>query len=321
MNAKGIKANSENIKHSRISISSLKWSIGFVLLILMLVESGRGTDYVRQGFSICVKSVLPVLFPFALMSALICQTEPPELLARPLCRFFGISIKGVSALFSGLLSGFPVGAMAVGSLYKRGDIGKNEAERLLCFTNNPSCAFTVGVVGSVVLGSGTLGALLFIILTAVSVVTGRILMLLCKGKADEEYECANTIHRKATFSQAVGSTALSMLNVSGFIVAFSVVTGYLRQMSRPLGETISTLLCGIAELSNGVLSLTDACLSPQMKFILCGAFCAFSGCCVHMQVSSALADSDISMKKYFISKAAGAVATTFICLVISPLLF
>ena len=76
------------------------------------------------------------------------------------------------ALLLGTISGYPVGARITADLRKNKLISKNEAERLVAFTNNSGPIFIAGAVATGMLMDAKLGSILLTchILGAVSVV-------------------------------------------------------------------------------------------------------------------------------------------------------
>ena len=77
-------------------------------------------------------------------------------------RLFGVSGPGCAALILGLMAGYPLGAASAAGLVQRGEIKREEGERLLGFCNNSGPAFLLGAAGAGVFGSAKAGILLYI---------------------------------------------------------------------------------------------------------------------------------------------------------------
>ena len=75
------------------------------------------------------------------------------------------------AFLMGLISGYPVGAKVISHFMEEGICTKEEAERMLAFTNNSGPLFIIGTVGITLFGNTQIGILLFIthILACISV--------------------------------------------------------------------------------------------------------------------------------------------------------
>ena len=281
----------------------------------MLIDPARGAEYVRNGVEICLIKVLPTLFPFVLLSSFLCTLPPPRVISKVLGRAFGVGLHGASALISGIISGFPVGALCVSELYRSGKMDKDEAQRTLCFANNPSPAFVIGVIGGIVLQNTAQGVFLFIILTLFSWLQARVLYSFRSFRDVGKY-CSAGVENKTQKSDStakIKESARSMLNIGAFIVTFTVLGEYTKLALYRLSPTLASLFCGALELSGGVLSLAQGSVGGRMTFALCGAVCSFSGLSVQMQVRSALAGTDLSLKGYYITRIVSPLPVALLC--------
>ena len=116
------------------------------------------------GLSLWWRFVLPALLPFFILSELLMAAGFVHFLGillesfmRPL---FHLPGKAAFVVAMGYTSGFPMGAVLTARLRQAGEITREEGERLLAFTNNPSPGFRFGAVASGMLGKPTLGILL-----------------------------------------------------------------------------------------------------------------------------------------------------------------
>lgn len=298
----------------RFISSASVWVLLMCCILLLVKNPALSSSLVKKGFDICARSVIPAIFPFAVIGALLCRLEAPKAVSRLVSWLFGVGKEASGAVISGLLSGFPVGGMCAFELYGKSKISKEETERIICFTNNPSAAFVIGYVGLAVLGSVKRGVILYIILLLVSLVVAN---LQRRKKKDDSFVPLLSVDGNslslAEVVAAVKNSALTMLTVSAFIIAFSVIGGYINIISSFLPDTVRCLLCGAVEISNGINTVKSSYLSGNISFILSGAICAFSGMSVHMQVASLNVYPEISMKKYYISKAFASFLTALLC--------
>lgn len=301
----------------RIISSTGTWIILICCILLLIKNPALSASFVKKGFEICVRSVIPAIFPFAVISSLLCVLETPRAFAKLISLLFGVSKEGAGAVVSGLLSGFPIGGMCTFELYGAKRISKAEAERLLCFTNNPSAAFVIGYVGLGVLGSARLGVMLYLTLVATSIVTAFIL----RPRGQEPFVPLLSAERGSVgiseTVKAIKNTATTMLAVSSFIIAFSVIGGYIDLACAFLPENIRCAVNGVIEISGGINSIAESSVSSRGAFILSGAICSFSGISVHMQIASLNIYPELSMKKYCISKIVSAPLTASVCALLS----
>ena len=119
--------------------------------MLALILDGRtAIDGARQGIELCLRTVIPSLFPFFVLSILLTSSLLGSSLAvlRPLGRLFGMPDGAESLLIPAFLGGYPVGAQNVAAAFRSGQLTKPEAERLLSFCSNAGPAFLFGMAAA-----------------------------------------------------------------------------------------------------------------------------------------------------------------------------
>ena len=116
-----------------------KLSVFFLigLFLLMLFSPETVATGAANGLLLWYRQVLPVLFPFLLITGLLIRTESISLINHalfPILKpFLGISEKASFSVVCGFLCGFPVGAKSCSDLTDKGEISSAEGEYLLSF--------------------------------------------------------------------------------------------------------------------------------------------------------------------------------------------
>lgn len=284
-------------------------------LLLILKNSQVAIDYMTRGMKLCVTTVIPSLFPFMVASELLVKSGAAgyasRLLRLPARKLFGINEEGISAFLLGILCGFPIGTRASVELYNMGKISKEELERLICFSNNPSSAFIISAVGASLFGSKAAGKALYLI-TILSAVSVGIFLNISKklfGKSKEEKRKAVVSLSRSeklgafTFTEAISSSAMGMLNVSAFVIFFSAFIGTLGSFADALGisDFGRAVLFSFFELTGGV-SAVSALRPLHMALIMAAMAVGWSGLSVHFQIMSICDGLKISFRRYFLSK-------------------
>jgi len=128
-------------------LTGITASIGILILIL---DGKTALTGAQTGIDLCIKTVIPSLFPFILLSVLLTSTISGISLPflRPLSKFCGMPEGTEAILITGFLGGYPTGAQAVSSAYLSGQIPEEDAHRMLSFCNNAGPAFLFGMVAS-----------------------------------------------------------------------------------------------------------------------------------------------------------------------------
>ncbi|WP_243413573.1 nucleoside recognition domain-containing protein [Pseudoflavonifractor phocaeensis] len=310
---------------SRAWVRELLLGVGLLCgAAALLCYPQEAMEAARSGLALCGNVIIPSLFPFFVLSALVVELGLAGALGRllePLMeRLFRVSGSCASAVALGFLGGYPVGARTAIELYRKGMCSKTEAQRLLAFCNNSGPAFILGVVGTGVFASSRAGLLLYLAHAAASVCVG----LLFRFYRGEERRAAGRSRTQveakrfsAAFTGAVGSGLTSVLNICAFVVLFTVIirllvlsgvlpvlSGAVGLLLAPLGVDqvwVQRLLTGLLEVSTGVSALAgEGALSGRLT--LAAFLLGWAGLSVHCQVLSFLGGSGLSPRTYLVGK-------------------
>lgn len=293
----------------------------------------------REGLMLCYNVIIPSLFPFFVLSALVVDLGLAGYIGRALEGFmrplFNVPGACASAFVLGFVGGYPVGARTALSLYQKGMCTKTEAERLLSFCNNSGPAFILGVVGAGVFASSRVGVLLYLAHAAASICVGLFFRFYRRGKKGREARVSPKFEAErftTAFTGAVKNSFLSTLNICAFVVFFTVVirllflSGALPALARLLGVLLSPLgftqewaerlLTGAIELSSGVWTLSGAGgMAGRMS--MAAFMLGWAGLSVHCQVLSFLGGSGLSVRTYIAGKFLhGGLAALFTALLV-----
>ena len=271
--------------------------VGGLLCLLILILDGRTALLgAQQGLELCAKTVVPSLFPFFFISAMINNTLSGSSLGflEPVRKICSIPRGAEGILLTGFLGGYPVGAQSVGTAYADRKLHRQDAVHLLSFCSNSGPAFLFGMISG-----------LFESLTAVFQLWGiHVFSAILVGIIHPGGPCRNVSHGKTGDSAGISGimkTAVGiMASVCGWVILFRVVIVFLnRWILYALPETVRILLIGMLELTNGCceLSLIE---HPELRYVLCSGFLAFGGICVAMQTASVI--SDLPLKDYLAGK-------------------
>lgn len=287
----------------------------------------------KEGLALWVNNIVPSLLPFFIATELLSYTNVVNKLGkllnpimRPLFHIPGIASY---ALLMGIISGYPTGAKIVVNLKEQGLCTKEEAERMLAFTNNSGPLFILGTVGISLFGNTTIGFLLFIthILACLSV---GFLFRFWKYKSISSFTISSkqeTKNEQVSFSnlgdilgKSIVASIQTVVMIGGFVVLFSVVLSILKNshfllllgnLFYPFLKTFGisdihfsiSLLSGMLELTNGLTQMVAIAYKEISVNIILSAFLlGFGGVSVLLQVYSIIAKSGLSIKTYLIGK-------------------
>lgn len=311
--------------------------LGATLALMLFPQDAMAAA--KDGLLLCFNVIIPSLFPFFVLSALVVDLglaahlgRALEGLMQPLFRVPGAC---APAFLLGFVGGYPVGAKTAIQLYEKGMCTKTEAERLLAFCNNSGPAFILGVVGTGVFASSQVGVLLYLAHAAASLCVGLLFRFYKGGTA------ARTNQRRpgprfeaqrftAALTGAIKNSFLSTLNICAFVVFFTVVirllflSGLLPALAALLGRILAPLgfsqawaerlLTGFIELSSGVWTLSGwGTMAGRMS--MAAFMLGWAGLSVHCQVLSFIGGSGLSVRTYILGKFLhGGLSAAFVAL-------
>ena len=253
------------------------------MLILLIVDTKTAVTGAFAGIELCLKSVIPSLFPFLIISSLMGAAMGNNHYAlAPLGKLCNMPSGCENILFLGLLGGYPVGAKLVAQQYEAGNLPEENAHRLMGFCNNPGPAFIFGMLWDAFHNKYTLWALWGVQIIS-SLLVGIILpRQKTIGKAQSENASQSIV-------ETLSTCVRTMANICGWIVIFRVVIAYLQLYLFPfVPDTMQVIFAGILELTNGCHMLTQL-QSVPLRFVLCSGMLSFGGICVTLQTASTAA--------------------------------
>lgn len=303
----------KKVAHTLTSGRAVFGVLSLFSMLLMLRNSAVAIEYMKNGMSLCIKTVIPSLFPFMVISELLVGFGVGEGIGRALKKpmsLFSVSGAGSSAVILGALCGFPVGARTAVGLYDRGQITKKECEHLLTFSNNPSSAFIISSVGVSLYSDHKLGIIFLCITLTSSLLVGYIMKYYVYSKSERGARHNKPPKASAphigigVFTGAVTSSAMAMLNVCAYVIFFASLIGALGNMlsSLGVGEEICALLYTVFEMSSGV-SAASALANSAAGLVMTAFSLGWSGISVHCQIVSMCDGRGLDLKPYFIAKA------------------
>ena len=309
----------------------------FILLaICLLVFSKSNLEASKSGLILWANNIVPSLFPFFVITELLSHTRIIyyigkifDKIMRPL---FNVPGECAFAFIMGFISGYPTGAKIVVSFYERGLCTKDEADRMIAFTNNSGPLFIISFVGISLFGDTKTGILLLCTHILASITSGIILGKLSTNN-EKNLKYLSTKNKQKSFpntqlsfsnlgtvlGDSIKNAISTILMIGGFVVIFSVIISVLEQVR--LLDYISTLiypvlkffgfelsfakpiLSGIVELTNGIYAVSSISIKAiSQNIVLCAFLLGFGGISILFQVLSFLSKTDLSIKKYIIGK-------------------
>lgn len=273
-------------------------------MIVLLLDSETAASGVRDGISLCLRTVIPSLFLLLILSSVLVSSGDTAIFPHRLRNTFGIP-EGVEALLiPGFLGGYPVGAQAVYQKYRCGAITKPLAERLLAFCSNAGPAFIFGMAGRMFPEKWMAWAL-----WGIHVAGAGMASYLIDWNA---MPCSAPTTVAAYSSPIIPRCVATMGTICGWIVLFRAGISYLDQwILHKLPEIMRVSLIGMLEISNGCCELARIS-NTSFRFVLCSGMLAAGGLCVTMQTASVT--KEMSLRWYGVGKAIQLITSVLLSL-------
>lgn len=257
-----------------------------VLLLLLFPETGHAG--MREGINLCLNALIPSVFPFLVLTPFLAAYGQaiPGLPVLPLA--FGI----------GMTAGFPLGALAVISLYEARAVDRDTAERALAVCSGAGPAFLVGCAGKSLSGSAAVGWCYVLSQFCASLV---LYLLFLRGKKAVPVNSPSAL---PTLVAAVTEGFGKMGNVCAFVLFFSVWNRYLSAFCEKCGvpPVLSAMLCGCTEMTGGLAMLSEAVPAGNGFLPLSAFLIGFGGLCVCMQTRVFAGRAGLSMRYWLPQK-------------------
>ena len=327
----------ERIKNNFFVISIKKYIVSFIsviFIITLVLYSKNNLQSAKEGLNLWWNNVVPSLFPFFVATELLCSTNIISIIGRflekPVKFSFNVPGEGAIAVIMGIISGYPTGAKIVSNFKEEGICNKEEAERLIAFTNNSGPLFILGTVGIGLFKSVKIGYILLFVHIISCILVGIIFRNWKKSKVSFHSSSFSRKDEKNVsirdlgeiLGEAIRKSIGTILNIGGFVVVFSVIisilnsSGFFNIVGMICGflkipEDIGvSVVSGIIELTNGVKNISLIFSNNSIWVLSFTSFLlGFGGISVLLQVFSIISREGISIKSYFLGKVLqGAIA-------------
>ena len=287
------------------SILALLLCMIFILLILRYPR--QTCTLALQGLEIWALKMIPILFPFMMISSIMIYSGLDALLAKflfPFLRpFFRCSFYGIYAIFMGFFCGFPMGAKVVSELYTSQKITKSEANQLLAFCNLIGPTYFLGLVIPILQALHFHVQLPFLFgMYGIPALYGILLLYRnpsCLATAPSSTEL--TASWTDTIRKSCFQNVQSILMLGGYITFTNALCIILQVI--PISDTAVAIGNSLIEINGGIIQLyTNSSLSCEWKCFWIMTTLAFGGFSCMLQAANFIHQAELSLRHYFFHK-------------------
>lgn len=310
--------------------------IGIVIFFVMLLYPEEIYNAAIFAIDTWWNNVIPALLPFFILSEFLMTIGLMEFMAfllepvmRPLFRLSGGS---ALAVVMGFVSGTPTAANITATLYKQNLCTKDEAERLLAFTNNAGPLYILVAVAVGILQTPEVGIILFLSHYPINLFFGIILKFFAKknNKTNNNQHLLLSKNKNKKFISSPNLSLGKLLNivikkalinigiVGGFMVVFGILTAafdilgithLLTIILSPIANIfgidtgcLPAMAAGFWEMTIGMAVLPKYGADMLSMLMAAAMILAWNGISIQSQVAAMVADTDLKLTKYRICR-------------------
>lgn len=291
--------------------------ISCLFIFVILINPNVIYNGVKNGLNICINIIVPSLFPFMVICNFICLSPIFIFISkilRPITKFIFRLPSDVGCLiFMSFIGGYPTGAKLVSEFLNKKQISIETANRLLCFCVNAGPAFVITAIGHVIYNNKKIGLCLFIAHIFSSIIIGFLLGLFSNkyNNKTNKYKFISFSYSQA-FVKSVVDTMYSIMNISSFVIIFSVIIFIIKNVF--ISNNIINILLSFLEITVGMSDVAK--LDNNISLILSSFFISFSGISIICQIFYFIKDFNLNKKNIFIFRVIHGVISAIIIYII-----
>ena len=268
-----------------------------VFFTALMLQPVTVSESVAAGMAVFTGKLVPVLFPYMVLSHFFCTYSLLDPLAAllPVGKLFRMNSFACGIFLIGHLCGYPVGAKMAAESVRQGKLSRRQGEILCAVSSGASPAFLIHAVGGGLWGDPFLGIFLLAVQILFGVVSGTVL-----GRREQGSDATETVLREdipfaRCFCEAVGGSAVQLVSIGGYIVFFTLFTALL-----PFRGICGGLAAALLEFSAGVRMAAET--GGMRGLFLTGFAVGFGGLSVLAQTAHMVSGSGISVRTYVLTK-------------------
>lgn len=308
--------------------------LGVVLAVAMILHPQSTFQGALSGLKTWALVLVPALLPFFIISVILVELGVVHFLGvllEPIMRpVFKQPGESGFVVAMGFTSGFPMGAVLTGTLFEKNILTKEEAGRLLAFTNNSSPLFLLVAIPVGMFNNPNLGLILLLAHYGANLCLGIILGFMGQKTTFKKIPPQGGLvkrslrelftfqkHSKtlgALLGSAVNKSIQNMLTIGGFVIFFAVLLEIFREtntayfftlffskilefvgISPTLSEGLTT---GFFEMTLGAQKVSQINASLNHQLMIVSLILGWSGLSIQAQVTSIAAKNNVPIGYY-----------------------
>lgn len=272
------------------NINILLITIIFFIIFLIFKNNYLFVNSINESLILFITKVFPFLFIMMILNNLLIKCNLPYYLNKVFKR------PEIYIIIMSILSGSPINAIIIKNYLDNNIINEKDASIILSFTcfNNP--LFLYNSLFNILNNNKKV---IFLMLLIYIINIGYYLFIRNKLSIKNikiKYEKYNI---KKELFKIINNTLLNLLKIMGIIIFFKTITDLIFFNSQ---NTLTTILKGIIEITQGLYSISLLKISIKLKQIIAYTIICFCGLSIQMQLSLILENYNINYKYFYLSR-------------------
>lgn len=287
-----------------------------IFMILIVVKPDYFTSSAKNGLALFFSFVLPAIFPFFFCSLLLTKIGGAYTIAKifgkPVSKLFCVPEITAFPAFISVVSGYPAGASTVKNLHDSGYLTSDEVKRTLSITSTSGPLFVLGTVGGIFQNKTI--ALVILLSHYLATFLNGLIWRRKGGETRRDFLHVESVD--SDISDVIGSSALSMLSVGGYIVICNMLIDALALIPISLSPAVSSILFGMIEMTRGALLSSYIPYLP-LSIAVATAVVTFGGLSVTLQSYGFLSKCGVRFRDYLSRKITQSIFAFLISIIFS----
>ena len=283
--------------------------IKYIFLSLLIIIFITNIDIVIEScyssLVLFINKVFVCVFPFVILSDILIYYDYHIFLQKVFGKFisklFNIDPSTSIIFILSIFTASPTNSIYIKDMLDNKQIDTLTAERILSFTYFSSIPFVIGTIGIKLFKSFKIGLILYILMLIHNIIIGIILR---KDNYSYNPNKEKNIKENNIFillKKSILKATNTSIIILGNLIIFTIITNlFLKYIN--LNEIITTLTCGILEITNGIVLTSKLNILTISKVLLTLFLLNFTSISILFQSFSIINEYNLNIKRILITK-------------------
>jgi len=249
--------------------------------------------------------VFVCVFPYIILSDILIYYDYhiflKHIFGNILSKIFNINPNASIIFILSIFTASPTNSIYIKDMIDNKQIDNYTAQRILIFTFFSSIPFVIGTIGISLYKSFKIGLLIYLIMVINNVLIGFILRKDNYSYLPNSIKQAKKDNIFIILKKSILKGIETSLIILGNLIIFTIIINlFLKYIS--INELYSSIICGILEMTNGVIQISLLNINIISKILLTIFILNFTSLSILFQSFSILSKYNINIKKILITK-------------------